>query len=177
VYDPAAFAEISLVGPGADLRRASEAYCETARSKGLASGESSLGGIAERFLGTGVVDTPYAQKLGVGKVPPEQLITQVRADAKEIVTGLEALNRLAAKVAAEGSPSSTDVNQLEVALIHAGQARESIASALGKMNQAGTKYDAAVELKPLDGVLVKSRKLADDLATAHAKADADASVS
>lgn len=176
VYEPGASAEISLVGPGADLKRASEAYRENAQRKGLASGEASLGGIAERFLGVGETNTSYVQRVGVGKASPETVVVQVRSDAREVTQGLEELNRLAAKVSAKGPPTGGDVTQFELALIHAGQARDSLSEALEKLNaEAGASYDVAAELKPLDAVLSRSRKIADDLASAHAKASAASS--
>src|SRR5262245_46545101 len=45
VYEPSA-AEISLTEQQSDLHKASDAYCEATRKKGLAAGEASLGSLA-----------------------------------------------------------------------------------------------------------------------------------
>ncbi|MEZ5937823.1 MAG: hypothetical protein R3C52_06340 [Hyphomonadaceae bacterium] len=169
VFEPASSIEMSLAGPGSELRSNAETYCEKVREKGLATGESSLGALAGRLFGKADDAEVYWRRVGADRFPPATVLTHVRADASETANGLAELNGLARTLIADASPSKTDVNEFERALIHARQARDSLADAIHRANDRATRsYDPDVELKALDAGLTQASELADEMAAVRA---------
>lgn len=169
VYDAAASGEISLTEQQSDLHKASDAYCEEARQKGLATGETSLGTIAGMLTGKTDDKNAYWRKIGADRSAPASVVSRVRADMNDTSKGLLDLDRLARTMMGSSKPTKSDVSQFERALIHARQARDSFADALTHVNARSTReYQIALELTALDAALAKARATADELAAARA---------
>lgn len=169
VYDAAASGEISLTEQQSELHKASDAYCEVARAKGLATGETSLGTIAGMLTGKVDDKNAYWRKIGADRSAPASVVSRLRADTNDAAKGLSDLNRLARTMMTSAKPTKSDVTQFERALIHARQSRDSFADALTHVNARSTReYQIALELTPLDIALSKARTTADELASARA---------
>lgn len=170
VYKAPVSAEISLTSKQSDLRKASDAYCEQARKKGWATGETGIGGIADMLTGKGQDANPYWKRIKADENSPATVITRVRADAKDVTTGLDRLSLLAQGLMSSSRPSKEDVTQFELALIHARQARDSFSDAISQANRrmlSAAEVDPEQELGPLDRAVTRARVLADDLAAAR----------
>jgi hypothetical protein len=164
VYEPSS-AEISLTEQQSDLHKASDAYCETARKKGLAAGEASLGSLAGILTGSANDANAYWRRIGADKTAPATVANRVRTDMSEAAKGLADLSRLARIMMTATSPTKSDVAQFERALIHARQARDSLSDAFTEVNKrAETDYQIAVELTPLDAAIATARSTADEMA-------------
>jgi len=173
VYQPAASAEISLTEQQSDLLKASDAYCQDARQKGLASGETSLGTLAGMLTGKAGDEKAYWRKIGADRSAPTSVVSRVRADLGSVTTGLTSLEGMARSLMAKTRPSKGDVTQFERALIHARQARDSLSDALAQVNKRSTReFVIDTELAALDKALASARLIADDLAAARADEDA-----
>ena len=169
VYDAAASGEISLTEQQSDLHKASDAYCELARQKGLATGETSLGDIAGMLTGKTDDKNAYWRKIGADRSAPASVVSRVRADMNDSAKGLLNLNKLARTMMGSAKPTKSDVTQFERALIHARQARDSFSDALTHVNTRSTReYQIALELTPIDTALTAARATADELAAARA---------
>ena len=169
VYDAAASGEISLTEQQSDLHKASDAYCEEARARGLATGETSLGTIAGMLTGKTDDKGAYWRKIGAERSAPASVVSRVRADMNDTSKGLLDLDKLAHTMMGAAKPTRSDVSQFERALIHARQARDSFADALTHVNARSTReYQIALELTPLDAAMAKARTTADELAAARA---------
>jgi hypothetical protein len=169
VYEPSAEGEISLTKEQSVLHKASEAYCEDARSKGLATGETSFGNIARMLTGGANDKNAYWRKIGADKSAPASVVSRVRADMNESAKGLADLNALARGLLGKAKASKEDVNQFEKALIHARQARDSFSDALTEVNKRSSReYQISLELTPLDDALSSARATADELASTRA---------
>lgn len=170
VYEPGASAEISLTGAQSELHKASASYCREAREKGLASGEMNLGALAGVLTGTSSEANAYWRRIGADRSAPAAVVSRVRADMNDTASGLIDLDKLAQSVMGKTQPTKSDVTQFELALIHARQARDSFADALGRVNQRSDReYQIALELTPLDEALAAARTTADELAAARAQ--------
>lgn len=169
VYDAAASGEISLTEQQSDLHKASDAYCEEARARGLATGETSLGTIAGMLTGKTDDKSAYWRKIGAERSAPSSVVSRVRADMNGTSKGLLDLDKLARTMMGSAKPTRSDVSQFERALIHARQARDSFADALTHVNaRSAREYQIALELTPLDAAMAKARTTADELAAARA---------
>jgi hypothetical protein len=168
VYQPGASAEISLTEQQSELLKASDSYCQKARDKGLATGETSLGSIADMLTGK-AGDTPaYWRRIGADTSAPTAVVSRIRADMNSTTAGLNGLESLAHKLMTTTKPTKADVNQFERALIHAQQARDSLSDALSQVNKRSTRaYEISAELAPLDKAMAAARTTADDLAAAR----------
>jgi hypothetical protein len=165
MVDPSTPAEVALTESRSVLYAAADAFCEAARKKGLAAGEASLSGLAGALFGSADDSAAYWRLIGADRQPAAVVLRQVRADASEIVTGLSRVEGLAKGVAEAGSVSRDDVASFEKVMIHARQARESLAEALSQLGQRGLADNAAsTELAGLDRALATARATADDLA-------------
>ena len=167
VYQPSAEAEISLTKEQSVLHKASEVYCEAARAKGLATGETSFGNLANILTGNGGDKNAYWRKIGADRSAPASVVGRVRADMTESTAGLNNLNALARSLIGKTRPGKEDVQQFERALIHARQARDSFSDALTEVNKrsAPREYQITQELAPLDNALAAARATADELAS------------
>lgn len=180
VYEPGAVAEISLTASQSELHKAAKAYCETTREQGLATGEASLGQLANIFTGRVSDENAYWRRIGADRAAPATVVSRIRSDMGRSAAGLADLDKLGRDLLgrdqiAARPPTRDDVNQFELALIHARQARESLAGAIAQVNERGvTELGAAAELGPLDAALATARATADDLAAARAEAEARA---
>jgi hypothetical protein len=164
VYEPSS-AEISLTEQQSDLHKASDAYCEAARKKGLAAGEASLGSLAGILTGSANNSSAYWRRIGADKTAPGVIVSRVRADMSEAASGLSELSRLARTLMTSGRPTRSDVAQFERALIHARQSRDSFSDAFAEINKrAEVEYQIAQELTPLDAAIATARSTADDMA-------------
>jgi hypothetical protein len=173
VYQPAASAEISLTEQQSDLLKASDAYCQDARQKGLASGETSLGTLAGMLTDAAGDEKAYWRKIGADHGAPTSVVSRVRADIGSVTNGLTSLEVMARSLMAKTRASKGDVTQFERALIHARQARDSLSDALAQVNKRSTpEYVIDTELAALDKALASARLIADDLAAARADEDA-----
>jgi hypothetical protein len=170
VYEPAS-AEISLTDDQSLLHVAAEAYCKEARSKGLASGETSLTALADMLTGKDSANA-YWKKIGADTSAPPSVVSRVRADMTHSAKGLVDLDTMARALLGSSRPTREDVSEFERALIHARQARDSFSDALVQVNKRSIReYQIALELTPLDEALGKARSTADELASARAVAD------
>lgn len=170
VYKPPVSAEISLTEKQSDLRKAADAYCEQARKKGWASGETGIGGIADLLTGKDQNANPYWKRIKADENAPASVVVRVRADAKDVTTGLDRLSLLAQGLMSSAKPTKEDVTQFELALIHARQARDSFSDALSQANRrmlSAAEVDPNAELGPLDRAVTRARMMADDLAAAR----------
>jgi hypothetical protein len=168
VYEPVAAAEIDLAGPGFELQRAARTYCETARGKGLATGEASLKSFADSMFGTGVANEPYHTRIGAETRPPLQVVRALRGDVADLAGGLQALNAQASGLMRAARPTKEDVSEFERVLIHAGQGRESLSIALGKLSpRMDVPLVVGDELRELDRAVARAQGLADELAAAR----------
>ncbi len=167
VYDTPTSAEFAILEQQSELHKASDAYCDAARKKGLATGEANIGSLAGILAGKDDSST-YWRKIGADRATPTIVLNRVRADMGETAGGLSSLSSLAQKLLASATPSREDVTQFERALIHARQARDSLSDAIQVANKrASREVQTADELKPLDAALAKARATADDLAAAR----------
>lgn len=172
VYEPGKTAQISLTAQQSELHKASEAYCDAARQKGLATGEASIGMLAGMLTGQTNDKNAYWRKIGADRSAPASVVSRVRADMNESAKGLTDLNGLARKMMGSTKPTKTDVAQFEKALIHARQARDSFSDALMQVNKRSSQeYQVANELTPLDQALTTARATADELASARVEDD------
>ncbi len=169
MYKPDATAEVSLTQKQSELHKASDAYCDLARKKGWASGETGIGGLADILTGKTEGETdPYWKRIRADQDQPTAVLTRVRADVKEVVSGLNQLSSLAQTLMSSVRPAKEDVTQFELALIHARQARESFSDAISQANRrASAEADPGQELDALDRALTRARMVADDLAAAR----------
>jgi hypothetical protein len=166
VYEPAS-AEISLTKQQSDLHKASDAYCEATRKKGLAAGEASFGSLAGILTGTASDKNAYWRRIGADKTAPVTVANRIRADMTEAAKGLADLSRLARTMMGATQPAKSDVAQFERALIHARQARDSLSDAFTEVNKrAEAEYQIALELTPLDAAIATARSTADEMAAA-----------
>ena len=173
VYEPGKSAEVSLTQQQSELHRASDAYCDAQRHKGLATGETSIGTLAGMLTGQANDKNAYWRKIGADRSAPASVVSRVRADMNESAKGLTDLNGIARKMMGSIKPTKTDVNEFEKALIHARQARDSFSDALMQVNKRSIQeYKIADELTPLDNALAAARLIADELASARAEEDA-----
>jgi hypothetical protein len=166
VYEPSS-AEISLTAQQSDLHKASDAYCEATRSKGLAAGEASFGTIAGILTGSSGDRNAYWRRIGADESAPAIAANRIRADMTEAARGLADLSRLARTMMSADRPTKSDVAQFERALIHARQARDSLSDAFAEVNKrADSHYQIAAELTPLDAAIATARATADEMAAA-----------
>ena len=166
VYEPSTDAEISLTKEQSVLHKAAEAYCETARDKGLAAGVTSLGSLAGILTGKNEDKNAYWRKIGADRSAPASVVSRVRSDMNDSADGLADLNALARGLIGKTRPSKEDVTQFERALIHARQARDSFSDALTEVNKRSNReYQITLELTPLDEALAAARATADELAS------------
>jgi hypothetical protein len=171
VYEPTTSVDVALTAQQSQMHKAAEAYGEDLRSKNLAAGQTSFGTLAGLLTGKNNEDNSYWKKIGADKGQPPAVIARVRGDAAETAVGLTQLDQLAKAMMAKTQPSKTDVAEFEGALIHAGQARDSLAAAIAQVNKRSSReYEAARELEPLDTALTAARKTADELAAEKATA-------
>jgi hypothetical protein len=168
VYEPSTSAEISLTPQQSRLHKAAEDYSRQTREKGLATGETSLGSLAAMLTGQGEKTSLYWTKIGGDRLAPQQAAGRIRADAGQTAAGLSQLDTLARSMMAKTQPARDDVTQFERALIHATQARDNLAEALGLLGlRSGSTYEATTELAALDKAIASARTTADDLAAAR----------
>jgi hypothetical protein len=166
VYEPSTDAEISLTKEQSGLHKAAEAYCEKARDKGLATGETSFGSLANILTGKSDDKNAYWRKIGADRSAPASVVSRVRSDMNDAAKGLSDLNALARGLIGKTRPGKEDVNQFEKALIHARQARDSFSDALTEVNKRSNReYQITLELTPLDDALATARVTADELAS------------
>lgn len=168
VYEPVDAAEITFAQPNASLRIAADEYCETARERGLAQGESTLGGLAGVLLGKDTTADKYWAAIDEETVTVDQAVELIRADLTSRSAGLEALNGLAMELVNTGEPARTDVNKFESALIHARQSRQSLSEAIQKVaGEGGLTGDLTAELGSFDEAIERAVATADRLAEAR----------
>jgi len=166
VYEPSTDAEISLIKEQSVLHKAAEAYCEDARDKGLATGETSIGNLANLLTGKNNDKNAYWRKIGADRSAPATVVSRVRTDMNGSAKGLTDLSALARSLIGKTRPNKEDVKQFERALIHARQSRESFSDALTQVNKRSNReYQISLELTPLDEALAAARATADDLAS------------
>jgi hypothetical protein len=171
VLEPSS-AEISLTQEQSELHKAADAYCEAARKKNLATGEASLGALAGMLTGKTDDKNAYWRKIGADRSAPATVVNRVRSDMNDSARGLVDLNGMARSMMKKTQPTKSDVNQFELALIHAKQARDSFSDALMEVNKRSNReYQVALELSPLDEALAKARSTADELAAARSTED------
>ena len=169
VYEPSE-AEISLTDDQSTLRKAAEAYCNEARAKGLATGEASLAALADMLTGKDTSEGAYWKRIAADQSAPASVVSRVRADMGVSTTGLSDLTTMARTLLGSTKPTRSDVSEFERALIHARQARDSFSDALVQVNKRSDReYQITLELTPLDDVLSKARKTADELASVRAE--------
>ncbi len=169
VYEPVE-AEISLTDDQSLLRKASEAYCKDAKTKGLATGEASLSALADMLTGKDASEGAYWKRIGADKSAPATVVSRVRADMNVSAKGLVDLDTMARALLGSSKPNKSDVSEFEKALIHARQARDSFSDALAQVNKRSDReYQIMLELTPLDEALGKARLTADELASARAE--------
>lgn len=169
VYE-AVSAEVSLTEDQSELRKAADAYCKTARDKGLATGEASLMALADILTGNNDNAGAYWKKIGADKAAPASTVTRVRADLNTSAKGLTDLTVLANSLLKTSKPTRSDVQEFERALIHARQSRDSFSDALVQANKRSEReYQILLELGPMDAALAKARSAADELAAVRAQ--------
>jgi hypothetical protein len=165
----ASSAEVSLTQEQSQLQKAADAYCKDARQKGLATGEASLGNLADMLTGKAAASA-YWKRIGADRSAPAGVVSRVRADMNDSAKGLLSLDTMAKSLlaSAKTKPGKDDVTEFELALIHARQARDSFSDALLQVNKrTDREYQVADELTPLDNALTKARATADELAAAR----------
>jgi hypothetical protein len=169
VYEAPKTAEFSIAQAQSGLHEAATAYCENARAKGLASGETGLGGLGNIFSGGKANDkNAYWRKIGADRSAPASVVSRVRADMNESAKGLTDLSKLARTMMGKTPATKEDVNQFERALIHARQSRDSFSDALTQVNKRSNReYKITDELAPLDTALASARTTADELAASR----------
>lgn len=170
VYEPVDAAEIAFAQPNAELREAADKYCEAARERGVARGESTLGGLTGALLGKDSPADLYWAKISSEGSSATEYAVRVGADLGAASGGLNELVGLAAEVVETGSPRRTDVSKFESALIHARQARQSLSGAIDRIGgDAGEARHAelARELGALDSAIELAVATADRLAEAR----------
>lgn len=166
VYQPSTDAEVSLTKEQSVLHKAAKAYCDKTREKGLATGESSLGSLANILSGKTDDKNAYWRRIGADRSAPASVVSRVRADMNDAAKGLSDLNVLGRGLIGKMRPGKEDVAQFEKALIHARQARDSFSDALTEVNKRSSReYQIALELTPLDDALAAARATADELAS------------
>lgn len=160
---------ISLAPQSSQLHKASDAYCETARTNAWATGESSIGSLAGILTGRGAPTDGYWKAISAdSKATPAALLKRIRGDAAAAAKGLTDVSSTAQKVLTASKPSKSDVTDYERALIHARQARDSFADALVEVGRrSGEEFAPAREFDGLDRAIASARSLADDLAAAR----------
>ena len=169
VYQPTS-AEVSLTAEQSQLHKASDDYCKDARHKGLATGETSIGNIANMLSGKDPTANAYWRKIGADRSAPASVMSRIRADMTDSAKGLTGLNTMARSLLGSkgAKPTKDDVTEFELALIHARQARESLSDALMQVNKrTDREYQIVTELTPLDQALDQARATADELAAAR----------
>ncbi|HEV7691113.1 MAG TPA: hypothetical protein VGO52_09835 [Hyphomonadaceae bacterium] len=166
VYEAPKTTEFSVAQAQSGLHDAANAYCETARAKGLATGEAGLGSI---FTGGKHNDkNAYWRRIGADKSAPASVVSRVRADTAESAKGLADLSRLARTMLGKTTANKEDVNLFEKALIHARQSRDSFSDALTEVNKRSQReYKIDDELVALDTALQSARVTADELAASR----------
>lgn len=170
VYEPSTTAEISLTAQQSELHKAADAFGQESRRKGLATGEASLGQLASMLSGKQDDSRAYWKKIGADKSAPQSVVSRVRADLGDTVSGLTNLNTLARRMMAKTQPAKTDVAEFEKALIHARQARDSFSDAIAHVNKRSARmYEANDELAALDTALASARSIADEMAANRAE--------
>lgn len=169
VYEPVDAAEITFAQPNSDLRNAADEYCANARERGLARGESTLGGLAGALLGNDAPVDAYWKAIDGDALTVQQSALKVRDDLMHTTSGLEELIGLANEVVEAGDPRRTDVGKFESALIHARQSRQSLSSAIKRIGDAGGRQSAELvfELGALDTAINQAVTIADRLAEAR----------
>lgn len=171
VYEAPKTAEFSIAQAQSGLHDAATAYCDDARAKGLATGETGLGGIGAIFSGKADDKNAYWRKIGADRSAPASVVSRVRADMNESAKGLADLSKLARAMMGKTPASKEDVNQFEKALIHARQSRDSLSDALTQVNKRSNReYKITDELAPLDTALASARTTADELAASRTDA-------
>lgn len=172
VYEAPKTAEFSIAQAQSGLHDAAAAYCEDARAKGLASGETGLGGLGNIFSGNKDNDkNSYWRKIGADRSAPASVVSRVRADMNESAKGLADLSKLARAMMGKAPATKEDVTQFERALIHARQSRDSFSDALTQVNKRSNReYKITDELAPLDTALASARATADELAASRTEA-------
>jgi len=167
VYEPVT-AEVSLTEEQSQLHKASEAYSEDARTRKLATGETSLSSLAGMLSGSRSDEGAYWRTIEADTSSPAAVLARVRDDMNNAARGLSRLEGMARGLIVSGDLVRDDVSAFEGALIHARQARDSFSDALAQANKrARAEYQIALELAPLDEALTKARETADDLAAAR----------
>lgn len=160
-------AEVSLTAQQSELHKAADAYCDDARKRGLATGETSIGTLTAMLTGKGPDGSAYSRKIQADKAAVPGVIAHIRADLGQTTDGLGKLDGMARKVMAGPTPSKDDVTEFERALIHARQARDSLSDAIMTVNKRSPQpLEVADELAPLDKAISKATATADDLAAA-----------
>lgn len=169
VYEPVS-AEVSLTEDQSELRKAADAFCQDARAKGLATGETSLTALADILIGNNDSPGAYWRKIGADKAAPAATVSRVRTDLNASAKGLSDLTALANSLLKISKPTRSDVQEFERALIHARQARDSLSDALVQANKRSEReYQILLELGPMDAALAKARATADELAAVRAQ--------
>ncbi len=170
-FTPAA-AVIALTDEQSYLHEASQTYCENARSKGLATGETSIGSLAAVLTGRAGDEGAYWRRIDAEAAVPATVITRIRADLDETSRGLVRLDKAAREIVGSAKPSRQDVTTFERALIHARQARDSLSVAIARVNpRLDKEMEAGSELVSLDRALAGAQRTADDLAAARMAGD------
>ena len=167
VYEPVT-AEVSLTEEQSQLHKSSEAFSADARTRKLATGETSLSSLAGMLSGSRADKDAYWRTIDADTSSPAAIVARVRDDMNTAARGLSRLDGMARGLIVSGDLVRDDVSAFEAALIHARQARDSLSDALAHANKrAGAQYQIVLELAPLDEALTKARETADDLAAAR----------
>ncbi len=165
VYEPVDAAEITFAQPNASLRLAADEYCETTRDRGLARGESTLGGLAGALLGKESTADQYWSAIDGDENSSATSAARIQADLTNTSSGLEALTGMAIDLVQTGAPGRTDVSKFESALIHARQSRQSLSEAIKRVSlEAATADGLEAGLRTLDDVIERAVATADRLA-------------
>jgi hypothetical protein len=170
-FTPAS-AIVSLTDEQSYLHEASQAYCENARAKGLATGEASIGALAAVLTGKADDEAAYWRVIDAERASTASVVSRIRKDLAESSRGLVSLDKAARELIQSSKPSRLDVTTFERALIHARQARDSLSVAIAKVNtRLDREVKAGDELTPLDRALSAAQRTADDLAAARSAQD------
>jgi len=165
--------EISLTSGQSALHEASRTFRREALEQDWASGETGLARLPQALSGVDSSKTTagaYMDRLRAVQ-GAEARLRRVRADVRRAAAGLETLTVIAGDLAASGASRRSDVVEFELALIQAGQARDTFSKAIaGTPGLAALGLDAASELAVLDRAMAGARSAADVLAQAAAPA-------
>ncbi len=168
VYEPVDAAEITFAQPNVSLRSAADEYCEKTRDRGLAQGESTLGGLAGALLGKDSAADKYWAAVSESAEAGVSTVDVITVDLTNTTLELEELTGLALELINSGEPARTDVNKFESALIHARQSRQSLYEAIQKVGgDTATAGELKDGLGSLDRAIQLAVQAADRLAEAR----------